>query len=419
MTTVVCIDGPNGVGKTALARGLAGELRTRWLSVGAVYRALAAAHATLDTELRLAARPAADGVLDPLIRVGSTTFTEPDLVGTDRGRGAEAIAHLPQWQHKVNTELRRYAEGGLVVEGRATQVVFPDAALHVYVWADAVERARRAAAVTGAPPDLARDRRDAGRAAEPLRVRPGVVVWNSTRYSLEQTVAGLLRRVRLATGTEPAVVGIDGDPPHGVEAEVRLVNAATAEGPVDAVLRVPPGACTAELVAAHLGVLLAGNDVISVGAVGGGADPSPSQRVLEAAPWPLQRWLRAEWLLQHGHFAVSGDVLGLAAEPVAGRLAAGAAVPRTVLDALQGARWVPNPGAAVRSPAGRGAPLSRKGLAELLDGLAAHRSGDEPHPVDLRDHTDARAALWVLAAAPHQVLDVTLAWGRSRAGANP
>lgn len=42
------IDGPDGVGKTVVARELAAQLRRRWLSVGMLYRALAPAGASPD-----------------------------------------------------------------------------------------------------------------------------------------------------------------------------------------------------------------------------------------------------------------------------------------------------------------------------------------------------------------------------------
>lgn len=431
-TRTICIDGPNGVGKTAVARGLARRLGWRWLSVGAVYRAIASSRARTDTTLRLLACPAEDGVLDPVIEVGGIAYTERQLLGSDLGRLAENFAGQPVWQHKVNTELRRYGQAGLVAEGRATREIFPSAALDVYLWADPLERRMRTAAVTGGQPDLDRDRRDSQRSTETLRVRPGGVVWNSTRYSLDDTVAGLFRRMRLVTAMECVVLGMAAGPPTAAAEErttpsglrLRLVNAATATEPLDAIVCLPstvPPDHRAALAAAHLDVLLAGNDLVSIGGLWMGDAPSPTQRMLDTALWPLQRWLRVDWLLRHGHFAVSADVFGLVDDSASDPLSVPAAlasgeVPLPLRDALKGCRWVPNPAAVARCPTTE-RPANRRAarhgpteLAELLGILSDLGTGPDAYHVDLSAVADSRTPLWMLAAAPHRVLDVTFDW---------
>ena len=66
---VITLDGPNGVGKTAVARELARTLGWAWLSIGMVYRALAAARAEPASPLELRWEKASDGGLDPLVEV--------------------------------------------------------------------------------------------------------------------------------------------------------------------------------------------------------------------------------------------------------------------------------------------------------------------------------------------------------------
>ena len=88
------------------------------------------------------------------------------------------------------------AEGNWVAEGRdIALVVAPDAAVKVFLTADAGERARRRAAQRGGDPDTvrreqdARDERDATGARTVHEPAPDAIPVDTTGQTLEQVVA--------------------------------------------------------------------------------------------------------------------------------------------------------------------------------------------------------------------------------------
>jgi cytidylate kinase len=416
---VITLDGPNGVGKTAVARELARTLDCAWLSIGMVYRALAAAAATPDSPLELHWERASDGALDPVVEVTGSAFREVDLTAESLGSAASRIGADPAWQRKVNRVLHAVAaDRAVVAEGRAGQEIFSDPLLSVFLWADAEERAARAAAVSGVPYDPVREHRDRTRTAEPLRVRSGCLVWNSTRFTMDTTVAALARRVRTARGERDFTLAVTGLRGEHSTATVRCV---PADRPADALLTVPPGGgeqARLALAEAHAPLLRHGSDVVTVGRVPG----SREDALLDAVSWPANRRLTARWLLDHGHFAVPAEVLALAGGDWAAATAALGAARSDALAALQGAWWLPGP-AAARAP---GAPeatgatgatgATRRAEADLETALRRRRPGDTSALLfDLVDCPDARAPLWLTAAAPDALTDFRLPqWGDSR-----
>ena len=104
----------------------------------------------------------------------------------------------------VAEQRRLLASGDWVAEGRDIgTVVVPDAAVKVFLTADASERARRRAAELGIDPAAVlaeqreRDERDRTRADSPLLAAPGSTALDTTGLSIDDVVE---RIVALAEG---------------------------------------------------------------------------------------------------------------------------------------------------------------------------------------------------------------------------
>ena len=173
---VIAIDGPSGSGKSTIAACVAGRLGVRWLSSGALYRAVT--RMALD---RLGGGAADDGLV-ALVRSVRWTLTGASVFADGReltaqlhstevdGRVAQTSA-VPAVRAAVNHVLRARVAGGCwVVEGRDIGTeVFPAAVVKVFLDASPVVRAGRRALQRGSAAaearqiaaDLAeRDRRD-------------------------------------------------------------------------------------------------------------------------------------------------------------------------------------------------------------------------------------------------------------------
>ncbi len=217
---VVAIDGPAGGGKSTVASRLAAALGWAHLDSGALFRAVAAI--ALDRGVDCCDGPA-------LARLVATEAIEPDgrggvrVGGRDPGRRGRdpdvaavvaRVARLPEVRRAVAARQRAFAKnaGRVVAEGRDMgTVVFPEAALKVFLDADPVERARRRwrQERPGDAPDPSalarvraaiesRDRADRTRAVAPLVPAEGAWVLDTTRMALDEVVEAVLQRVRSA-----------------------------------------------------------------------------------------------------------------------------------------------------------------------------------------------------------------------------
>jgi len=214
---VIAIDGPTASGKGTVAQRVADTLGWRYLDSGALYRltALAALREAvpLDDESALARLAASL----PITFAGSRIFLSGQEV-TDEiraemvGEAASRIAALGALRAALLDRQRDFRQmPGLVADGRdMASVVFPDAALKVFLTASAEARAERrykqliekgfSANLESLLRDLrARDARDAGRSHAPLVAAEGAAIIDSTSFSVQQTVQAVLDRW-LATG---------------------------------------------------------------------------------------------------------------------------------------------------------------------------------------------------------------------------
>jgi cytidylate kinase len=207
---VVAIDGPAGAGKSTVGRAVADRLSLRYLDTGAMYRAVTFA------ALRRGLDPAdEDDVADLSETVDLSVDSGPDgtvviVDGVDatieiRGREVTSAVSAVAANSRVRSELvrrqRRWVadhDGG-VVEGRDIgSVVFPDAALKLYVTASPRVRAERRVAEIGGDVSeveasiIERDRKDSTRSDSPLTEANGSVLLDTSGLSIDEVVERVL-----------------------------------------------------------------------------------------------------------------------------------------------------------------------------------------------------------------------------------
>ncbi|MBD3370745.1 (d)CMP kinase [Candidatus Fermentibacteria bacterium] len=188
MTRTIAIDGSAGSGKSTTARMVARELGYTYLDTGAMYRASALLASQENIPLNDGSTLAS--LLEShsmAIRDGRVLLDGEDLTEAIRRPGVAEMASLVSARpevRRVMVGLQREVAGGgeVVAEGRDMgTVVFPDAVLKVYMYADVAVRAmRRLTQGEHEGSDLRlvvrsllrRDRRDRTRADSPLRAAP-------------------------------------------------------------------------------------------------------------------------------------------------------------------------------------------------------------------------------------------------------
>jgi 3-phosphoshikimate 1-carboxyvinyltransferase len=203
---VIAIDGPSASGKGTLAGELARSLGYHQLDSGAIYRAagVAAQRAGVNLDDGAAvARVAADMALrfdGERVLIDGEDLTE--AVRSERGGmlASRVSAHpaVRAALHALQLSFRRAP--GLVADGRDMgTVVFPDAALKVFLSASAAQRASRrqrqlaARGVEARIQDLrsdleARDLRDSSRSAAPLRPAEDALVLDNSELDIAASV---------------------------------------------------------------------------------------------------------------------------------------------------------------------------------------------------------------------------------------
>ncbi len=199
---VIAIDGPAGSGKSTVARAVAERLGLAYLDTGAMYRAVAFA------AIRGGIDPADAAPVADLARAMDLTVDGAVIVdGVDATieirnpevtRAVSTVAANPEVRTEMVLRQREWlaAHGPAVVEGRDIgTVVFPGAAVKVYLTADDRERASRRSKemldlhYDEVAADMARrDRVDSTRPASPLSVAPDAVRIDTTGRDVEAVV---------------------------------------------------------------------------------------------------------------------------------------------------------------------------------------------------------------------------------------
>lgn len=223
--TVVAIDGPAGVGKSTVARRVAGELGVPYLDTGAMYRAVAwkALEDGLD--------PSEESAMEELIgtigfelrvreaeaEVVIDGFAPGPLLRTPRVDAATSrVAVHPQVRSWLVARQREFAaRQGAVVEGRDIgTVVFPQTRHKFFLDAPLEVRTERRLRQLGGRDSRtreslrlqirARDERDSRRRVSPLRHDATYEVIDTSTGEADQIAARILRSVRaVAAATDP------------------------------------------------------------------------------------------------------------------------------------------------------------------------------------------------------------------------
>ena len=211
---VIAIDGPTASGKGTLAAAVAQRLGYALLDSGSLYRvtALAALRGGLLADANQANTPAIAALAAGLplrFEAGQIWLAAEDVTDTLRdeavGLAASRVSAMPavrQALHALQLSFRRVP--GLVADGRDMgSVVFPDAALKIYLTANASQRAERrhkqliskgiSANIAALRADLeARDLRDSSRAVAPLKPAEDALLLDNSAVTIEQSVAWVL-----------------------------------------------------------------------------------------------------------------------------------------------------------------------------------------------------------------------------------
>jgi CMP/dCMP kinase len=220
--TVIAIDGPAGSGKSTLAKLLAQQLGIACIDTGAMYRAIAYLALKDGVALDDAASLAA------LARSAHITFTpgghvlvrDEDVTEEIRRPSvsaavSEVSAHAVVRELMLEQQRRIAVDQDVVMEGRDIgTVVFPDAALKVFLTARVDVRAERrrkeliakgehtTAQETQAAME-ARDTYDSSRPVAPLRKADDAVEIDTSAMTIDQVLAEIERLARESMPVRP------------------------------------------------------------------------------------------------------------------------------------------------------------------------------------------------------------------------
>ena len=210
----IAIDGPAGAGKSTLARRIAAKLGFLYIDTGAMYRAVALWAARLHvpaSDMHRLEQLASEARIEFLPGANTVVLNGEDVTNAIRdpgiGEAASKVSQVPAVRRALVQRQREIgSEASVVMEGRDIgSIVFPDAAVKIFLDAQPATRAERRACELGLPASAVsaqmeeRDRRDRTRAEAPLVQAPDAVYVDTTGLSIDEVEAILLKIVRERT----------------------------------------------------------------------------------------------------------------------------------------------------------------------------------------------------------------------------
>ena len=207
---VICIDGPTASGKGTLAVEVAQRLGYRYLDSGALYRLTAFAASRAGISLDDGPGVAQIARLLPVRFSGDQVFLAAENVSNairteEAGMAASKVSIHPEVRTALVALQHSFrALPGLVADGRDMGgVIFPDAALKIFLTASACHRSERrhkqliskgnSATLQIIQEDLeARDKRDTLRSTAPLKPAENAKLLDNSDLSIEKSVQQVL-----------------------------------------------------------------------------------------------------------------------------------------------------------------------------------------------------------------------------------
>ncbi len=200
---IIAVDGPAASGKGTIARALAAHFGLPHMDTGLLYRAVGL------NLLRWGGDPESEFSAVRACDFSQTDFTDPELKSEAAGGIASRVSAYPGVRAALLERQRAFAfqEGGAVLDGRDIgTVIAPGADAKLFVTASPEVRARRRfeelkrLGLEVHYPDVlidiqARDERDSGRAAAPLRAAEDAVLLDTSEMKVEAAVAEAIAAV--------------------------------------------------------------------------------------------------------------------------------------------------------------------------------------------------------------------------------
>jgi cytidylate kinase len=205
---IVAVDGPAASGKGTIARALADHFGLPHMDTGLLYRATALnlLETGGDPDSEFAAARATD--------IAQIDFANPELKSEAVGGIASRISAYPLVRAALLERQKRFAAqpGGAVLDGRDIgTVIAPEAEAKLFVTARPEIRAERRFAemrrqgrrvhLAEVLADIrARDARDTGRGAAPLRQADDAVLIDTSDMTIDQAIAAAIAAVEARRG---------------------------------------------------------------------------------------------------------------------------------------------------------------------------------------------------------------------------